>query len=1090
VLKAGAAYLPVDPGYPAGRVALLLEDAAPVVVLDDPAVVADWSQPDHGSSDAVAGVVDSDSAAYVIFTSGSTGRPKGVVVSHRSIVNRLVWMRDHYRFGVGDRVLQKTPTVFDVSVWELFCPLISGGALVVARPGGHRDPGYVADLMREQRVSVVHFVPSMLEAFLLHPDVGELPDLRLVVCSGEALSAEAQSRFFTTFGEVELHNLYGPTEAAVDVTAWHCDPAQTGGLVPIGGPVANTRVFVLDDALAPVPAGVTGELYLAGVQLARGYVGRAGLSGERFVACPFGSGERMYRTGDLVRWRPDGQLVFLGRVDQQVKIRGFRIEPGEIETALLAHPDVAQTAVVAREDAPGDKRLVAYLVPANPGVPLDADAIREFAGRRLPEYMVPSAVVVLDALPLTVNGKLDRGALPAPEYGGGEGRGPATVREEVLCTTFAEVLGVESVGVDDDFFRLGGHSLLAVSLVERLRTRGLSVSLRALLETPTPAGLARAVEAEVVSVPENLIPADAQHITPDMLPLVDLTPAETEQVVAGVEGGAANVADIYPLAPLQEGLLFHHLLAGGGADAYVTVRGVAFDSRPRLDEFARALQQVVDRHDIYRTGVVWEGLSEPVQVVLRNAELAVVEEELDVRSSDPAAMAEALLAVTGSAMDLSRAPLMDLHITEMADGRWLGVVRMHHMVEDNLGIDLLMQELRAILAGQADQLPPALPFRNFVAQAREISRADHERFFAELLGDVTEPTAPFGQLDVLQDGTDAVSALVPVPDEVVVDLQQVAQRLGVSPATVLHVAWARVLATLSGRDDVVFGTVLSGRMNAGTGADRVLGPFINTLPVRLRTGRVGVRAAIEQMRTQLAALLQHEHAPLAVAQQASGIVGNTPLFTSLFNYRHASLASDDSAQRAVEGVQTVFGQERTNYPLSVAVNDDGPAGLSFSVVAIDPIDPQAVGNLLRIAVTNLVDALLGGEDSALTAVEILDPAERERLIVEWNNTGSGSGVPDVTVGGLFEGRVAAAPGAVAVLEGDVETSYAELDARAAGLVGVLAGLGVGRGSVVGLCLPRGVDVVAAVLAVWRVGAAYVPVDPAVPAERIAFMLAD
>ncbi|WP_189317986.1 amino acid adenylation domain-containing protein, partial [Streptomyces brasiliensis] len=298
------------------------------------------------------------------YTSGSTGRPKGVAVSHRSIVNRLVWMRDHFGLGAGDRVLQKTPVVFDVSVWELLGTLVWGATLVVARPGGHRDPGYVAELVREENVSVLHFVPSMLDAFLVS-DSGGLPGVRLVVCSGEALPLQTQVRFFEAFAGAELHNLYGPTEAAVDVTAWACDPGQVEGPVPIGSPVANTRVFVLDEFLVPVAPGVAGELYLAGVQLAQGYVGRPSLTGERFVACPFGSaGERMYRTGDVVKWSPDGQLVFLGRADEQVKVRGFRIEPGEIEAVMLTHPEVAQVAVLAREDTPGDLRLVAYVVPA------------------------------------------------------------------------------------------------------------------------------------------------------------------------------------------------------------------------------------------------------------------------------------------------------------------------------------------------------------------------------------------------------------------------------------------------------------------------------------------------------------------------------------------------------------------------------------------------------------------------------------------------------------------------------------------------------------------------------------------------------
>ncbi|GGN47310.1 hypothetical protein GCM10011578_100880 [Streptomyces fuscichromogenes] len=518
VLKAGAAFLPVDPSYPVERVGFMLGDAGPVCVvtsaglagvvpgdlgvpvvcLDDPSV-AEGMEGVEGWTGSCSG--GPGSAAYVIYTSGSTGVPKGVVVSHAGIVNRLLWMQDRFRLDADDVVLQKTSVSFDVSVWELFWPLVSGARLVLARPGGQGDPVYLSEVIRSEGVTTVHFVPSMLDAFVEGGDPGAWGSLRRVVCSGEALSGVSAERFVGVCG-AELHNLYGPTEASVDSTAWVFGGGVSGGGVPIGVPIWNTRVFVLDGWLRPVVPGVVGELFIAGVGLARGYLGRSGLTAERFVACPFGVvGERMYRTGDLVRWTVEGQLVFVGRVDDQVKVRGFRVEPGEVEVVLTAHWGVAKAVVVAREDVPGDVRLVAYVIPDGTSDGVEANLpseLRAFAGQRLPEYMVPSVVVVLDELPLTASGKLDRSALPAPgPQSARTSREPSTEDERILCEIFADVFGLERVGADDSFFELGGHSLLAVRLVSQVQLRlGVEIGVRALFEAPTPAALAMRLGTE------------------------------------------------------------------------------------------------------------------------------------------------------------------------------------------------------------------------------------------------------------------------------------------------------------------------------------------------------------------------------------------------------------------------------------------------------------------------------------------------------------------------------------------------------------------------------------------------------------------
>ncbi|MBM9509926.1 condensation domain-containing protein, partial [Actinacidiphila acididurans] len=571
--------------------------------------------------------------------------------------------------------------------------------------------------------------------------------------------------------------------------------------------------------------------------------------------------------------------------------------------------------------------------------------------------MVPSAFVVLDALPVTVNGKLDRKALPVPERPAGGGRGPVTVREEILCAVFAEVLGLDAVGVDDSFFDLGGHSLLAVTLVERLRERGVYVDVRTLFTEPTPARLAAVEGVATVEVPPCLIPEGAEVITSEMVPLSGLTTGQLATVAAAVPGGAANIADVYPLAPLQEGLLFHHHLDNGaGPHPYVLELVLRFDREDLARRFLECWQRVIDRHDILRTSFAWRDLPHPVQVVHRRAVLPVYDVDLGPGPAEGAE--ERLLATPMAPIDPHTAPLMNgsLAVVPGTESR-LVLLRVDHLVVDHMAYAAFLDEAITLMDGTGQPLAPPTPNRAFIAQALlGVPREEHERFFAEMLGDVTEPTAPFGVLDVRQDGTDVTEAEVRAGAVLADRLREQARRLGVSPATILHVVWARVLAVTAKRDDVVFGTVVLGRMNAGAGADRASGVFINTLPVRARTRGVGLRAAIRAMGRTLADLMVHEHAGPQLAQRASGIAAPTPLFTSLFNYRH----SVPPAGTPVEGVRIVASRERSNYPLSVSIDDYGPGsehGFGIVVLAAAPIDPATIAAMVRTVTEAVVTAL-------------------------------------------------------------------------------------------------------------------------------------
>ncbi|AUG24827.1 non-ribosomal peptide synthetase [Burkholderia pseudomallei] len=1112
ILKAGGAYVPLDPSHPPERLRRMLDDTNPVAVLvDDIGADALASFESHVAARSPRVHLSRDIAqwracspanpstpreraarrlAYVIYTSGSSGEPKGVMNEHRGVVNRLWWMQQTYALDERDAVLQKTPFSFDVSVWEFFWPLMSGARLVIAKPEGHKDPAYLSELIDRERVTTLHFVPSMLQAFLEDEGAARgCGSVKRVMCSGEALPPSLVKRFYRCLPDARLHNLYGPTEAAVDVTAWACDAEEGGASVPIGRPIANTRIYVLDEYGQPVPRGVAGELYIGGVQVARGYLNRPELTRERFVDDPFVAGGRLYKTGDLARWRTDGSLEYLGRNDFQVKIRGFRIELGEIEAQLAKVAGVRETVVLARDSGSpaGEKRLVAYYTGN-----ADVAALREQATRHLPAYMVPSAYVRLDAWPLTPNGKLDRHALPAPAddaYARAEYEAPQGAKEEALAAIWKDLLPVERISRHDNFFELGGHSLLVIGLSEKLRAAGLHADVRVVYRASTLADLAAhlGTDNQDIQIPPNLIADGDEHITPAQLTLVALSQESIDALVAKVEGGAANVQDIYPLAPLQEGILFHHLMSGE-SDPYVLSGVLAFRSREVMERFVSALQQVIDRHDILRTGFFWEGLEQPVQVVQRRATLPVSVVELDAREGDIVRQLEARFDSRGYRMDVSRAPLMHVHAA--CDGeheRWVARVLFHHLSIDHTTLERVIEEARAIGQGRVEDLPRPVPFRNFVAQARlGVSEADHEAYFRAKLGDIDEPTAPFGLLSVQGDGREIAEAARRLKPELSGALRGHARRLGVSAASMMHVAWGLVLSRTTGRQDVVFGTVLFGRMQGGAQSDRALGLFINTLPVRMRVAQTGVEASVKETHAQLAELMRHEHAPLVLAQRCSGVPAQTPLFTSLLNYRYSK--PKVAAAHIADGIELLDGHERTSYPLSMTVDDHER---DFTIVAkvCERIGPQRVCELMELALEQLTRALSANPGGELAELDVLPAAERTQVLHGWNETGRAY-ARDACLHQLFEAQVSRTPEAAAVICGDETLSYTDLDARANRLAHYLRGQGVGPDTRVGLALGRGVEMMTGLLAILKAGGAYVPLDPGYASERLRAILDD
>ncbi|MER8447868.1 amino acid adenylation domain-containing protein [Mesorhizobium sp. M1066] len=1116
ILKAGGAYLPLDPAYPCARLQQVLEDAAPRLLLADSAgraalgaeALADvtaidletatptWAGLPASNPDPHALGLTAGHLAYVIYTSGSTGTPKGVMVEHGSLVNYLHWSdRRHYERAANGSLMLMSFS-FDGSITTLFGPLLAGARLRILIDWiGAVEDGQTYDLIK--------LTPSHLSMLnkRLEAHNGPAPARALMV-GGEALIPADMQFWQERFPSVRLINHFGPTEATVGCATFEISQSVEGmASIPIGRPIANTQVYLLDGHGAPVPFGAVGELYIGGAGVARGYLNRPDLTAERFIASPFVEGARMYRTGDLARYLPDGNLEFLGRNDDQVKIRGFRIEPGEIAARLIEHAWVREAVVVARQDRAGDKHLVAYVV-CGPEAGSDDDdggglagPLRAHVSGRLPDYMVPSAFVRLSALPLTPNGKLDRKALPAPAddaYARAAYEAPQGEVETLLARNWQELLGLERVGRHDHFFELGGHSLLAVQLMERLRRLSLGVEVRTLFARPVLADLAAGLGSHhEVAVPANLITEHSTAITPQMLPLIELAQPEIDRIVGTVPGGIGNIQDIYGLSPLQDGILFHHLLASRG-DPYLLVSQMAFADHDLLERYLGAVQQVVDRHDILRTAFVWEGLSNPAQVVWRTAPLDVVEVELDADGGPGHEQLKRRFDPRQHRIDLGRAPLMRFVIAVEPDSdRWLLLSLHHHLIGDHTTSEVLHSEVEAVLGGRGHELGTPQPFRNLVAQARMgVDAKAHEQFFRGLLADIDEPTMPFGLSEVRGDGSGVGEAHRMLPQALNDRLREQARRLGVSLASLCHLAWGQVVARSSGREQVVFGTVLFGRMHGGAGADRAMGLFMNTLPLRLDLDGTGIEESVRATHARLAELLAHEHASLALAQRCSGVAAPAPLFSALLNYRHNTPAamSGSGPDDVLSGVEWLGGEERTNYPLTLSVEDYGEA-LGLTAQVAEPISADRVCGYMQHVLGQLAGALEHAPNTPVRNLSILPTDERAYLFEELNRTAAAY-PSERCIHELFEAQVRQAPEAVALVHEDERLSYGELNARANRLAHHLIALGVKPDQPVAICLERSLAMVVGLLAILKAGGAYLPLDPAYPFQRLRQILDD
>ncbi|WP_082393480.1 non-ribosomal peptide synthetase [Nocardia arizonensis] len=1102
VLGAGGAYVPIDTEHPAERIADVLDGARPVCVLSrtgdgldrsglrgrwpvldlDVLDTADYADAPLTDADRIAPLLPAHTA-YVLFTSGSTGRPKGVAISHSAIVNRLVWMQDAYPIGPADAVLQKTPVTFDVSVWEFFWPLQVGARLVVARPDGHREPGYLAEVVRRERVTVAHFVPSMLAVFVADPAAAECADLRMVFSSGEALPPEPARRLRERTGARVL-NLYGPTEAAVDVTHHEVSDADTMS-VPIGVPVANTGVFVLDEWLRPVAPGVAGELYLSGAQLARGYIGRPDLTADRFVAHPFGApGARMYRTGDLATWNRDGELEYLGRTDFQVKLRGLRIELGEIETALTELDAIAQAAVAVHEGT----RLVAYLVPAD--AEIDLAAVRAALARRLPAYMAPSDYVVLAQFPLNTSGKLDRRALPAPDVEPVAFREPVTATQRGVARVFAEVLGADGrigrIGLDDDFFALGGTSLSAAQVVARVGAQvDARIPVRVLFEAATVAALAERAD---------LLRGDGRRVA--------LTPRPRTEPI--------------PLAPAQQRIWFlNRFLStaqGGPGDAVDNIPlALRLTGDLDVEALRRALADVVGRHESLRTRYP-EGQDGPTQVVVTAAQAV---SELDTSRIGPVAITESelddrLRDCAARTFDLTADLPLRIELLSLASRVHVLVLVVHHIAADGVSLAPLATDLMtAYTARRAGHAPEwtALP----------VQYADYSLWHAEILGAPEDSESlAHRQLEFWRATLDDLPEQLDLPadrprpadstfrgaahrfridSDLHSELRELARKREITLFSTVHAALAVLLARLSGSGDIAIGTPVAGRGEADL--DGLIGMFVNTLVLRSRIDlRARFESVLDAVRGADLDALSHADIPfdLVVDRLAPTRARNRhPLFQVALSWQDFTLPELELDGLAVAPVEFDAAVAKFDLQFTVRESDDADGradGLDIEIVyATDLFDADTVAVLAR-RFTQVLAAVAADATVVVGDIQLLSAEEQQRTLYEWSRTGTDVAAAPATIVDRFAVAALLDPESVAVGDGTRALTYAELDARSNRLARRLVAAGVGPEALVAVALPRSVDLVVALLAVLKAGGGYLPVDPNYPADRIEYMLDD
>ena len=1089
ILKAGGAFVPLDPSHPQERLAFILADTKvsvlvtlkkqlpgiPVVSGHLLCLDAEYPNIANSSKNNPKSGIQSDNLAYTIYTSGSTGQPKGVMVSHQAISQGFLWMQETFPIIQSDRILQKMPLTFDYSFWELFWPLMTGACVVIAKPGGEKDSAYLVKLVAKQEITILFFVPSVLQVFLSESGVTSCLNIRMILTCGERLTSTLKGKVFNLLPNCKLYDLFGATENIM-VTYWLCQPEEELSSFPLGRPFPNWSIYVVDEQLQPVPVGEKGELLVGGWGLARGYLNRPELTAQKFIANPFeeNSEERLYRTGDLVRYLPEGIIEILGRADHQVKIRGFRIELGEIEEKLSKHPAVKQVAVIAREDVPGDKRLVAYVVlhSSQESEPKSISELRHFLKQQLPDYMIPSGFMVLEALPLNPNGKVDRRALPVPEIRPADLPtfvAPRTPIEEMLAGIWANILRVEQVGIHDNFFELGGHSLLAAQIIARMRdSLGVELPFSRLLEFPTVAGLVKIVEE-----------ARKHQVRPLALPVQPISRNQT-----------------IPLSFSQEQLWFLHQLTPE-EPVYNEPCTIRLQGAINIDALEKALNEIIKRHESLRTRFITVD-GQPVQAIappdtfnLPVVDLRVFPQELREAEALQIATKEAKLL-----FDLTTSPLLRATLMQLGDFDYRLFLTFHHIITDGVSIySVFLKELAALYeAFSTGRLSPLAPLpvqyadfavwqRQWLTQEILESQLD---YWKQQLADLPVLQLPLDRPRPKKGTFRGARQCLVLSFDLTQALKTLSQQEGVTLYMTLLAAFKTLLYRYTGQDDIVVGTFSANRNRPEL--EGLIGCFLNTLVLRTdMSGTPSFRELLKRVRQVTLGAYAHEDLPfekLVQTLQPERNLSQNPLFQVAFAPQPPMPSLNSGWTINQLDIQT----DTAKFDLSLDVEERPEGIIGRLEYNTDLFDANTISRMIGHFQT-LLEAIVANPEQRVSELPLLTEAERQQLLVEWNNTFA-EYPQDKCIHQLFEAWAQQQPDAVALVKENQQLTYGELNRRANKIAHYLQSLGVGSEVLVGLCVERSFEMIVGLLGILKAGGAYVPLDPAYPSERLAFMLED